>query len=111
MKTQQEIQAIVNRSTRNDIESQPLGRYSWSQEQNDAIGAARSRSRSMWALLDLAEAHQDNPNVVRAVMATAGGKDYFDDSDVIKSAFVARYKKFFDGDDDVPEYFECELYV
>lgn len=111
MKTQQEIQAIISRSTRNDIGSQPLGRFSWNVEQNNAIGAARDRSRSMWALLDLAEAHSNNHNVVRAVMATAAGKDFFDDSDVIKRAFVARYKKFFDGDDDIPEYFDCELYV
>ena len=107
MKTQQEIQAIVNR-TRN-LGSQPRGRYSWSQDQNVAIGAARARSRSMWNLMDLAEAHQDNYNVIMAVMATAAGKDFFDDNAVIRRAFVARYKKFFKGDD-IPEYFECEMY-
>ena len=111
MKTAQEITAIINRSTRNDLGSETLGTYSWNQGQNDAIGAARARSSSMWQLLDLAEAHSENRNVVRAVMATAGGRDYFDDSDVIKRAFVARYKKFFNGDDDIPEYFGCEMYV
>jgi len=110
MKTAAEISAIINRSTRNDIESQPLGRYSWSQAQNDAIGAARARSTCMFDLLDLAEAHQENYNVVMAVMATATGKSFFDDNSVIKRAFVKRYRTF-TGEDAIPEYFECELYV
>ena len=110
MNTKQ-IQDIVNRSTRNDIESQPLGRYSWDQSQNDAIGAARSRASCLWDLLDLAEEHKHNHDVIIAVMATAGGKDFFDTNEDIRKAFVKAYTKFFDGDDDIPEYFDCEMYV
>ena len=110
MKNQQEIQAIITRSTRNDLGSQPAGRFSWHQPHNVAIGAARARSGNMWALVDLAEAHQDNRHVVRAVMATIGGNDFYADYDVIAKAFVKRYRKFM-GDDDIPEWFECELYV